>query len=53
MRINKYYPYALIYFFVNSAGLPHGLLFTALLTPLFYVWLTIKRQKHIIFSFFN
>ena len=38
-RINKYLPIVIIYFFFNGFLLPHGLLYTALLTPLFLLWL--------------
>jgi hypothetical protein len=39
VRINKYLPVALLYFFFNGFLLPHGLLYTTLLTPFFGVWL--------------
>ena len=51
MRFNKYYPFALIYFFVNAVGLPFGMLYTILLTPLFYVWLLLKRKKLILLKY--
>lgn len=38
-RINKYLPFAILYFFLNSVFLPFGLLYTTILTPLFLVWL--------------
>jgi hypothetical protein len=31
MKLNKYFPFAAIYFFINSLALPFGLTFTALL----------------------
>lgn len=37
--INKYLPIALLYFFFNGLWLPHGLLYTTLLTPLLLLWL--------------
>lgn len=37
--INKYLPIVLLYFFANSFLLPHGLLYTTLLTPLGLIWL--------------
>ena len=52
MKINKYYPFAFIYFFINIVGLPFGLLYTTILTPVFYVWLLIKGKRLIIFRFF-
>jgi hypothetical protein len=39
IRLNKYLPIAIVYFFFNSLFLPHGLLYTAILTPLFLLWL--------------
>jgi hypothetical protein len=39
IRINKYLPIAILYFFFNGFLLPHGLLYTTLLTPLFIIWL--------------
>ena len=39
IRINKYLPLAVLYFFFNGFLLPHGLLYTTLLTPLFIIWL--------------
>ncbi len=32
-------PYIILYFFFNNAGLPQGLLFTTLLTPVFLYFL--------------
>lgn len=40
--INKYMPIAVLYFFFNSLFLPHGLLYTTLLTP-FFLYLVIKQ----------
>jgi hypothetical protein len=51
MNINRYLPFAIIYFFLNSAGLPFGLTFTALLAPLFYIWILLTRKKEIILPF--
>lgn len=39
VKVNKYLPIAILYFFFNGFLLPHGLLYTTLLTPLFIVWL--------------
>jgi hypothetical protein len=52
MKINKYFPFAVIYFFFNSIGLPFGLTYTALLSPFFYWWIIKKRQKEILMPFF-
>jgi hypothetical protein len=51
MKLNKYIFVAFIYFFVNSIALPFGLTYTALLAPLFYVWVIIKRKKEILLPF--
>jgi hypothetical protein len=40
VKINKYLPIAILYFFFNSFLLPHGILFTTLLTPFFLIWLS-------------
>jgi hypothetical protein len=52
MKVNKYYPFAFIYFFVNALGLPFGLLYTTLFTPFFYVWMVLKGKRLIVFRFF-
>jgi O-Antigen ligase len=39
IQINKYLPVAILYFFFNGFLLPHGLLYTTLLTPLLALWL--------------
>lgn len=39
IRLNKYLPVVIIYFFFNSFLLPIGLLYTTLLTPVFLIWL--------------
>ena len=51
MTLNKYFPFAFIYFFVNSLALPFGLTYTALLAPLFYVWVLLTRKKEILLPF--
>lgn len=52
MKVNKYYPFAFIYFFLNAVGLPFGMLYTILLTPLFYLWIVLKGKKRVLFKFF-
>lgn len=52
IQFNKYYPFALLYFFANSFLLPNGLLYTTLLTPLFLVWLIQKGKLSYIILFF-
>lgn len=39
LGLNKYLPAAILYFFLNSFLLPHGLLYTTILTPVFLLWL--------------
>jgi hypothetical protein len=51
MRINKYLPFALIFFFFNSLALPRGLTYTALLSPLFYWWIFKTRKRDIMLPF--
>ena len=51
MEINKYFPFALIYFFFNSLGLPLGLTYTTLLAPLLYYWILITRKREVLFPF--
>jgi hypothetical protein len=45
VKINKYFPFAFIYFYLNSIFLPLGLLYTTVLTPVFLIWLF--KQNHI------
>jgi hypothetical protein len=51
MKLNSYLPFAFIYFFLNSLGLPFGLTYTALLAPLFYIWILRKRQTEVLLPF--
>lgn len=51
MKINKYILLAIIYFFFNSLFLPHGLLYTILLTPVFYYQLVKDGKKNILAKF--
>jgi hypothetical protein len=50
--INKYLPFAILYFFFNSFLLPSGLLYTALLAPFFLAWLYKKPAFNYIWYFF-
>ncbi|MDB5199354.1 MAG: hypothetical protein JWO92_1317 [Chitinophagaceae bacterium] len=52
MSINKYLPFAFIYFFVNALALPFGLTYTAILSPLFYWWILTSRKREILLPFF-
>jgi len=51
MKMNKYLPFAFIYFFLNSLGLPFGLTWTALMAPFFYYWIWSVRKKEILWPF--
>src|SRR4030095_754014 len=51
MTVNKYLPFAFIYFFINTLGLPLGLTYTAILSPFFYWWVITKRKQEIILPF--
>jgi hypothetical protein len=51
MKLNKYFPFVFIWFFINSAGLPLGLTYTALLGPFFYGWVLLRRKKEILLPF--
>jgi hypothetical protein len=51
MRISKYFPVAFIYFFINSLGLPFGLTWTALLSPLLYIWIVMTRRQEVLWPF--
>ena len=51
MRINKFFPVIFIYFFINSFGLPFGLTYTALLSPLLYLWMIITRKREVLWPF--
>ena len=53
MKVNKYFPFAFIYFFINSLGLPFGLTYTAILSPLFYWWVATTRKVEILLPFFS
>jgi hypothetical protein len=52
MALNRYLPFALLYFFLNSAGLPFGLTYTALLAPFFYWWVLRTGRKEFLLPFF-
>jgi len=51
MVVNKYFPFAVVYFFINSLALPFGLTYTAVLAPFFYLWIVLKRKKEILLPF--
>jgi hypothetical protein len=51
MKLNKYFPFVFLYFFVNSVALPLGLTYTAILGPFFYVWVLLKRKEDVLLPF--
>ena len=51
MKVNKYLPFAFLYFFINAVALPFGLTYTALLAPVFYVWVVVRKKKEILLPF--
>jgi len=51
MKLNKYFPFVFIYFFINSLALPFGLTYTTLLAPVFYAWIILVRKKEILLPF--
>jgi hypothetical protein len=51
MAINKYFPFAFVYFFANSVGLPYGLTYMTLLCPFFYFWVVAKQKKEPLLPF--
>ena len=52
IKINKYLPFAILYFFFNSLYLPLGLLFTSILTPFFLFWLYNQNRLRYLWIFF-
>jgi hypothetical protein len=52
VRINKYLPVAVLYFFFNGFLLPIGMLYTTLLTPFFLVWLYRTPAFNLLWIFF-
>jgi hypothetical protein len=51
LKIQKYLPIAVVYFFLNSAGLPTGLFYTTMLAPIFFLWLYRHKQRWITAKF--
>jgi hypothetical protein len=51
MGINKYFPFAVIYFFLNSLGLPLGLTYMSLLSPLLYYWVLVTRKREVLWPY--
>lgn len=51
LSVHKYMPVAVLYFFLNSAGLPQGLFYTTLLSPLFFLWLFSEGERWLTLRF--
>ena len=51
MKINKFLPFAILFFFVNSFGLSYGLTYTAILTPFFYYWFVLHTRVEPVLPF--
>ncbi len=51
MKLNKYLPFACFYFFLNTLGLPFGLTYTTVFSPLIYLWVVSTRKKEILWPF--
>jgi hypothetical protein len=51
MKINKYLPFAILFFFLNTTGLPHGLTYMTLLAPILYVWVLWENRKEPLWPF--
>jgi hypothetical protein len=51
VSFHKYLPLAVVYLLFNNFLLPFGLLYTTILTPIFYFWLLRKCARHIILKF--
>lgn len=47
----KFFLVAIIVFFLNSTGLPYGLLYTTVLTPFFYIWIVRQTGSEPILPF--
>src|SRR4051812_14067006 len=52
IRINKYMPIAIVYFFFNGFLLPLGLLYTTILSPFLLLWLFQYRSFRYLGLFF-
>lgn len=48
MKVNKYFPFFILFFFFNSFLLPIGLLYTTLLAPFFFIWLHNKGKRYLV-----
>lgn len=51
LSFHKLLPVAVLYFFLNSVGLPTGLFYTTLLSPLLFIWLYLQGKRWITLKF--
>lgn len=51
ITVHRLLPIAAFYFFFNSVGLPLGLFYTTILSPLFYVWLYFQNKRRLTIKF--
>ncbi len=51
LTLHRFFPAAAFFFFFNAAGLPTGLYFSTLLSPLLYLWLYSKGQRYLTLKF--
>jgi hypothetical protein len=51
LTVHKYLPVAVLYFFLNSAGLTSGLFYTTMLSPFLFLWLFLEGKRWLTFKF--
>jgi hypothetical protein len=51
-RVSKYSLMSYVYFFFNCAGLPGGLMYTNIITPVLYLWIIYKKKQPVLYQFF-
>jgi hypothetical protein len=51
LSLHKLLPWAVLYFFFNNVGLPSGLFYTSILSPLFFLWLYREGQRWLTLKF--
>jgi hypothetical protein len=49
--IHRLLPIATLYFFFNSVGLPTGLFYTSILSPIFFIWLYFQHKRWLTHKF--
>jgi hypothetical protein len=52
LSFHRYLPITAFYFFFNCAGLPSGMYFTGIFSPLLYLWLYARGQRWVTTKFF-